>query len=574
MPSFLSQSLEQLTRQLSFTPPQRRRQQMDHAESLYWQIDPQRNYPLDFVTFRITGYRPDEAHDTTLVGAAVRRDLLLMVDQLSDTLDDRMADYDPRPVDQKTLADQLNVSTKTISRYRRDGLFARRLIWPDGRRRIGYLPASIDRFLEARGQKVKLAGQFNRIDETTRHQILMRARRITSRVEVSPFRVAEHLSKKFGRSTETLRQLLLAHDRNDPRVAIFPDHTPPLTEKQQRIIHRAYHRGIPVARLARRFDKSRTAIYRAINLRRAAAIRQLEIRYVMSPTFQRSDAEEVILASDLPDKDEQPPERRDTTPDAAALPLITQLTEQPLLDASQETALFVRCNYLKYRADTLRQSLDPHAPNSSKLDRIETYLRRAVTIRHRLVRSNMRLIVSVARKHLAGGKQPRTGQNLADLVSEGSVVLLEAIDTFDPARGNRFSTYLTWALMRRFAQSTSQMQKQTTAPLTDHDEEYWPASMNPSLSAMEQTEQITDTLSRLLDELDERERFIVMRHFGLSDQPGQAPRAEPLSEVARHLNISAERARQIEHRALQKLRRVAGRLGLSLPGGDLLSPPE
>ena len=68
----------------------------------------------------------------------------------------------------------------------------------------------------------------------------------------------------------------------------------------------------------------------------------------------------------------------------------------------------------------------------------------------------------------------------------------------------------------------------------------------------------------MLNGLDERERFILKHHFGLHDrQPAIDPMT--LGQVARKLNISAERARQIEHRALQRMRAEARARGLELP---------
>lgn len=570
MPAFLSQALDDLTHQMAFTPPERRRVQMDRAEDLYWQTDPDIAYPLDYVIYRITGYRPDASHDTMLVGAAVRRDLLLLVDQLSATLQERIIDYDPRPIDQPTLSRQLGVTAKTISRYRRQGLFTRRLVWPDGKQRVAFLPGSVQRFLAANSAKIEQAGKFSRMDDTMRHKIITRARRIAGRVEVSMFRTAEHLAKRTGRSTEAVRRLLLENDKRDPRVAIFPDHTPPLSEKQQRVIHRAYHRGIAVSRLVRRFRKTRTAIYRSINRRRAAAIGQLTIRYVTNPMFNRADADEVILDSPAPEGViESQPAARETDPFTPYLP---RMLDAAPLNAADERTLFVRFNYLKFRADALRKSLDPYEPSSTVLDRIETYLRRAVTIKHQLVRSNMRLIVSVARKHQSAGGRAKAA-NLSEMVSEGSLALMEAIETFDPARGNRFSTYLTWALMRRFAQMATTNDARPADTAASAAPEDWPEAMNPDLAAMEQTRKVADTLTKLLANLDERERLIITRHFGLSDTAGQRTSAQSLAEVARELGVSAERARQIEHRAMKKLRAAAGQMGLSLDTQDLFNEP-
>ena len=63
----------------------------------------------------------------------------------------------------------------------------------------------------------------------------------------------------------------------------------------------------------------------------------------------------------------------------------------------------------------------------------------------------MRLVVSVARKHL------RAGISLAELMSEGSLVLMRAVESFDVHRGHRFSTYATFALMKGFARSVPEM---------------------------------------------------------------------------------------------------------------------
>ena len=532
MPAFLCQALADLTRQLTFAPAERVRQQMAQAEELYWQIEPDRSYPLEFITYRITRFRTDSTPSVVLAGAAVRRDLLQMVEHLSEAVADRADAYSPPPLDLAQACQRLGVVQKSIARYRRDGLFARRLIWPDGRKRLGFLPGSIERFLASRGHRIERAARFSRIDEPTRHAILMRARRIRARADVSPFAVARHLSRKFGRSPEAIRQLLLRHDAHDPRVAIFPEHTPPLGERDQRVIYRAYRRGVRVRRLTERFARSRNVIYRAINLRRSAELHALEIRCVTNPTFDLPDAEQVILGS--------------------AAPAIS--AGDPPMDGRTEAALFVRYNFLKYRAMQVRTGLSRHHPRPSTLDTIETYLRRAAAVKEQIVRLFLRLVASVARRHMAGTRD-RALRSQADLMGEGSLVLLEAVETFDPARGNRFSTYLTWALMRRFARFDRPAGQVSLAHAPE------PAA-GPDLTA-DLHETAGEDLAKLLARLSERERFILTRHFGLHDEHGQAHQPQTLAQVAEQLKISAERARRIERRALLKLREVARKLDLT-----------
>ena len=537
MPVFLCRALADLTRQLTYAPAERVRQQSAHVEELFWQLEPDRSYPLDFLVFRITRFRPETLPPEMLAGAAVRRDLLTMVELLSEAVGDRADAYDPAPLQLEEVCRRLGVVPKTIGRYRRQGLFARRLLWPDGRTRLGFLSASLDRFVAWRGEKVAQAANFRRIDEPTQHAILMRARRIRARVDVSPFAVARHLSRRFGRSTEAVRQFLLRHDRHDPRVAIFPEHTPPLSDKDQRVIYRAYRRGVRVSRLAERFSRSRNVVYRAINLSRAAELCRLDIRCIANPTFDLPDAEQVILGGPIRPVGDEP------------------------IDQRTETALFARYNCLKSRALRLRNTLDRYHPQASALDAIETYLRRAAAVKEQLVRAFLRLVTTIARRHMAGARSTAM-RSMADLIGEGSLVLLETLETFDPGRGNRYSTYLTWALMRRFARVGMERGPKTAAaiaaiPAATHDGEF--------------VEPAEPSVARLLDRLNERERFVLTRHFGLRDESGERVQPQTLAQVAAHLEISAERARRIEHAALVKLREIAAQLDLSMTDLDALT---
>jgi RNA polymerase sigma factor (sigma-70 family) len=126
--------------------------------------------------------------------------------------------------------------------------------------------------------------------------------------------------------------------------------------------------------------------------------------------------------------------------------------------------------------------------------------------------------------------------------------------------------------MRHFAQRRTSPAAQSPAATGG---EYWPATMNPAVAAMEQAEHVRHSLASLLSELDERERLIITRHFGLgnrqTDGDDEPAEAQTLAQVAKELGISAERARQIEHRALRRLRQAAARAGLSLDESGLSS---
>lgn len=544
MAKFHSRDLAELTRQLTYAPSARRLEQIDRAEQLYWQTDPQLNYPLEYVAWRITRYRLDTVEEVMLTGRAVRHDLLLLVRQLSSSLGLTADAYDPPPVGSSELAVRLKITPKTLSRYQQAGLFCRRIADASGRRRTVFLPAGIERFLSHQSRHSRAGRGFCRMDPGVRGRILERARRLSHRVETTPFAVARHLSRKYPCTAEAIRLLLINHDRRHPREAIFPRHTGSLSDKQQRLIHRAYLRGISVARLAERFGRARTAIYRTVNLRRAAALSQLTIRFISSPTFERPDAQEVILGPGIG-------------------------TQGPL-DAKTEAALFTRYNYLKFSASELRSRLDPAHPSSIRIDQIETHLRHAATLKQILTGHYLRLVESVARKHLAG-QTAAGGDPIADLIGLGNLVLMEAIETFDAGRGSRFSTYLTWALMRRFAHRRAE-ERLTGGSMALDSTPATASQVNADLAALERQEETASTLAKLLATLGERERLLLIRRFGLKGS-GHADLSSPipqtLAQVAGELKISAERARQIERKALAKLRDSAQSLGVSLGGLEL-----
>ncbi len=528
MPTFLSPALRDLARQLIYTPADRARRQMQQAEDLYWQIDPGQDYPLDFLIYRITRFRPESVEAITLSGLVVRHDLMALVEYLSGAVKDTAWAYDPPPQDLAAMGLRLKVSAKTLSRYRRQGLFARKLRFKRGRPRLGFLQPSVERFLSHQRRKLEKAARFSRLGEDDRHELLLRARRLAARTGASPFQVARHLAPKYRRSVETLRRLLVLHDRRNPRTPIFRAYSPALSARDLRVIHRAYRRGIPITRIARRFGRTRGVIYRALNLYRAAQLKKLDLRFIPYPTFDLPDADQVILDSPLP-----APSR----PTAKGI------------DAQTETALFVRYSYLKHKAARLIRELDPYHPRASTIDLIETLLRHKETVKRQLVEAYLRLVASVAGKHLAGWARPHKPL-LEDLTSEGHIVLLETLETFDAGRGNRFSTYLTWALMKRYAQESGTRILPSASEFQIQSLPARPLEQEPQpLHAETQT---------LMGRLDERERFILSHHFGLTDpQTGRPRPPQTLAQLAGQLGISPERARQIEHRALKKLRKLS-----------------
>ena len=128
-------------------------------------------------------------------------------------------------------------------------------------------------------------------------------------------------------------------------------------------------------------------------------------------------------------------------------PYLASLYEVPLLTREQEVYLFRKLNYLKYAAGKLREGLDPAQAKSSVMDEIERLYDQAVATKNQIVRANLRLVVSIAKRHVG------PTDNFFELVSDGNMSLIRAVEKFDYARGNKFSTYASWAIMKNFART-------------------------------------------------------------------------------------------------------------------------
>jgi RNA polymerase primary sigma factor len=342
------------------------------------------------------------------------------------------------------LAKHLNVSTKTISRWRRQGLSSRRFV-VGGRTRIGFLQSWVDRFVAENSDRVRRGARFSQLTEQERAHIVQRARRLAQAGQW-PAEVTRRLAEETGRSLETIRYTLKRFDQENPDAAIFPHVHGPLKAEIKRSIYRQHIQGDSVEDLARRLGRTRACISRVLDEMRAQWILDLPLDYVPNDEFARvrSREQEKLILGPAPARD-----RPAKTPRApSGLPsYLRSLYDVPLLTAEQEMHLFRKMNYLKYKAARLRDELDPGRPKRRLMNRIERHYREAVAVKNKLVQSNLRLVVSIAKRHVNGSA------SLFELISDGNMSLIRAVDRFDYARGNKFSTYASWAIMKNFIRS-------------------------------------------------------------------------------------------------------------------------
>lgn len=452
---FVCQPLADLSRQLLFAPPEKRRDQVLQAERLHDQIDPSANYPLDFVKYRITGHRSETQRTTVLPAEAILPDLRLMIDVLSRSVDVPIQPSDPVETSEQ-VAKRLHVSTKTITRWRKSGLRWRWSVIPGTNRKQIVIPRTgLKPFLCTHEARVARASQFTHLEPDLRERLIQRACRIAQVRDVTPHQVAQHLARRVGRATQTVRSALEQHDQEHPGAKIFLDRTEPLTQRQKRVISRAHHLGVSVDKICQRFRRSRSTILRVLRDQRATSLRRLQIVYVASPTFIREDADEVILRPEIDTVQSAPPAESAASPVADLPEVLQPLFHQPMFDDEHMLSQLIRLNYLKFKAATGRDQLDKYEPRVTEMKQIEQCLHQASTLRDRLVAANLPLVLSVASRHLVD--LPGSGAvllQLNELLEMAVSVLIEAIDSFDLNRKQTFASYLTWHLMRQFAKAS------------------------------------------------------------------------------------------------------------------------
>ncbi len=371
-----------------------------------------------------------------------------------------------------------------------------------------------------------------------------RARRM-ARGGGCPAEVARRIAEQMKRSVETIRYTIKQFDERNPELAIFPDQTGPLNLEMKERMYADYLSGKSVEGIARRYCRTKTTVYRVVNEMRARAILELPMDFMDSPEFHRKAADKKILTP-LPEPEHTP---RRVKPPAGLPRYLASLYETPLLTREQEAHLFRKFNFLKYRASKLRDQMDPTRAKASEMDEIERLYEEAVKVKNHIVQANLRLVVSIAKRHVSAN------EDFFLLVSDGNMSLIRAVEKFDYTRGNKFSTYASWAIMKNYARTIPDEYKQRDRFRPTAEEMFLATEDDRtdrySIEAAQKSR--LQQVGRILEALDDREQKIIVSRFGLDYSQ------EPLTlkEVGAELGVTKERIRQIEARALNKLRAAA-----------------
>jgi RNA polymerase primary sigma factor len=553
MKTYCHLEIAQLAHELSLAPLRQRLRQVYGLFRCLELIDERREYPYSFICYQVTGYRSRRTADTLLAGRE-------LIGDLNELLDDLTADC-PLPADAvegvlfdaETLAGRFRVSTKTISRWRKRGLPACWYVGAEGKSRLGFPSRGVQRFAYRHQELIQRGGQFAIMSADEKASIVQRARELVATEKCSLHGVTIRLSEETGRAVETIRYTLRRFDRDHPEHALFDgrDEAKPLDQNQ--VITQAYLAGDTTAQIASRFGLRPSQVTRIVTTGRAKVIAETRVDYIYNAAFDAPGAEKTILGGSTATSvvDEAP--MLHAKPPADLPPYLQDLYRTPLLSKSEETDQFRRMNYLLHQAAGLqtRIAADVDHANPADIAAYDEKTAAARDVKNRIIQANLRLVVSIAKRHLSG----RAAANLFELISDGNVALMRAVEKFDYSRGFAFSTYASWAIMRGFARSIPEELSRSDRFQTGHDEFLAVTRDTRPIETPRQDEQeaVTGALAAGLAVLDDRERTVIQRRYGLGGQPGAT-----LEDIGRDLGLSKERVRQIERRALQTLRAQLG----------------
>jgi RNA polymerase primary sigma factor len=322
--------------------------------------------------------------------------------------------------------------------------------------------------------------------------------------------------------------------------------TPIDDEATKAQIYRQSRCGVSVAVLAGRFGLTRSRIEQVINEMRAKRLLETRLEYVADPSF-----DDPAAIAELMGPAPRPAVRRRPRPSAAPEglePYLTGLGEVPLLSRQEERSLFLRMNYLKYRAHQLRAALDPGDCVPAQLEEIERFQQAALAVKNQIIEANLRLVVSIAKKYVG------PMNTLFELISDGNMSLIRAVEKFDVGRGYKFSTYATWAISRNFGRSIPEERRRRGRFVAGHEDtiEHIPDTGTDAAERERDHHRSQEIVRRMLGRLDDRERRILISRYGIGGADEQS-----LEQLGRELGVTKERVRQLQARAQEKLRGLA-----------------
>ncbi|MFM2124095.1 MAG: polymerase sigma factor SigA [Acidobacteriota bacterium] len=233
-----------------------------------------------------------------------------------------------------------------------------------------------------------------------------------------------------------------------------------------------------------------------------------------------------------------------------------------LLTAAQERVIFLQFNYARFRVRQVQDALGGRTPTAEEAREMIRWYRLARRYREQISETNLALVLAMARRVRLGES------DFPDLIGEGHMALMRSVDKFDCGRGFKFSTYACRAILKAFSRFGIKLVKHRQRFPSEFDPEFERSNFLELRRAEHERDSAAE-VRHLVEsdraDLSDVERSVIYHRFGLDGPTGQP--SLTLEQVGQIIGLTKERVRQIQNKALEKLR-----LALEDVRGEPVSP--
>jgi len=286
--------------------------------------------------------------------------------------------------------------------------------------------------------------------------------------------------------------------------------------------------------------------------------------YMDSPEFRKPGAERAIYekapAIERPDVSWYRPLLDSLVPGDRSRQRSGRGPGSVLLTGAQERVLFLQYNYARFRIAQIQDRLEGTLPDMATAREILRWYRVAKRYREQIAETNLALVLAMA-------KRTRMSEvDFADLISEGNMALLRSVDKFDCGRGFKFSTYACRAIIKAFSRQGMKLSKYRQRFPSEFDPQFEKSNHLETVRATDEKDSAAEVRHVVMSntcELTEIERTVIFHRFGL-DHDASRP-ALTLDQVGQMIGVTKERVRQIQNKALEKIRAALDELRADPP---------